>query len=298
MSKLKGSRLEAEVDRARTDGNWKRLTELLPAVRSKHSGLEDVYELLLGEVQLESYLEQQGEILRPNKDHYDKVKGAESQLYTTIREHGKNGSAILEANLLLSKLHYTCAEYQKSLIDIDNSGMENANTPFRTLRALRLVAEAYAIKGLCLETMEVSSRSRSESVGSNTSYEQKALFCFEKSAELAISFINELEKTIFSAQAPKGANVSTSSVTGKPAEKLGEILECCLERVAVLRAKDTIAQKKKMEARGSNGTGESSPASATSQPASDCSKSCRDNSQNSSFAPRSPAIGRSARRSA
>ncbi|CAI5445163.1 unnamed protein product [Caenorhabditis angaria] len=248
MSKLKGSRLEAEVDRVRTDGNWKRLSELLPSVKSKNSGLEDSYDLFQAEIILETFLEQLGEVLRPHKDHHEKLHNAEQLLESVLRDKSTNSSVYLEANVLLAKLEYACLEYKKSLVAIENSGMEKGNTPFRTLRALRLVAEGYAIKGLCLESME-NTREHSWSVSSgisnkSTQNEIKALNCFEKSAELAISYINELEKAMNNNNGKIVPTALTTTGGTKQQEKIGEILERCLERVAVLRAKDTVAQRK------------------------------------------------------
>lgn len=39
------------------------------------------------------------------------------------------------------------AEYEQVLKDVERSRLELGDTPFVTLRALRLVAEAYAVKG-------------------------------------------------------------------------------------------------------------------------------------------------------
>ncbi|CAB3402142.1 unnamed protein product [Caenorhabditis bovis] len=250
MSKLKGSRLETEVDKVRTDGNWKRLSELLPSVKSKNSGLEDSYELFQGEIILETFLEQLGEVLRPHKENHEKLKSAESYLITAVKEKANNNSVFMEASILLAKVYYACTEYAKALNLIDASGMEKGTNPFRTLRALRLVAEGYAVKGLCLESFESPIHTHSLPLGSASSFtnEQKAINCFEKSAELAISYINELEKTLNS-NSSKG-NTSTSGSLPTPAngtrqpEKIGDLLERCLERVAMLRAKDTVAQRK------------------------------------------------------
>lgn len=41
-------------------GNWKRLSELLHAMKSKHSGMEEMVELVEAELELETFLEQQG----------------------------------------------------------------------------------------------------------------------------------------------------------------------------------------------------------------------------------------------
>lgn len=62
-SKLKGSRLEAEVDKCRGECNWTRLNELLPSIRSKNSGVDKLCDLVEGELTLETFLERQGGII-------------------------------------------------------------------------------------------------------------------------------------------------------------------------------------------------------------------------------------------
>lgn len=56
-SKLKGSRLEAEVDKCRSECNWKRLGDVLLSIRSKNSGMEQVGDLLQAEYIIESFVE-------------------------------------------------------------------------------------------------------------------------------------------------------------------------------------------------------------------------------------------------
>ncbi|EYC25918.1 hypothetical protein Y032_0011g1457 [Ancylostoma ceylanicum] len=231
-AKLRGSRLEAEVDRARADGNWKRLSELLHAMKSKHSGMDDMVELVEAELELETFLEQQGEVLRPRSDYANELREAEMLLKDTIDR--RSGATTLEAHLLLAKLHYASAAYSEALKDIENSGMELANTQFRTLRALRLVAEVYAIKGFCLEALESSEKGMGK---------MKSLFCYEKAAELAILYVGEIEKNIVGGSGKGSVTASTPSPTQK-SEKLGDILECCLERVATLRVRDSAIERK------------------------------------------------------
>lgn len=253
MSKLKGSRLEAEIDRVRADANWKRLSELLPSVKSKNSGLEDCYEMFQAEIVLETYLDHLGEIIRPSHDHMDKLSSAEQLLHEALKGHSDNYTVKIEANILLAKCLYACLEFRKALQCISNSEMENGKTPFRTLRTLRLVAEGYAIKGLCIESMEEvpttrpHSNSTTSTSSSASSKDQRALYVFEKSAELAIFYINELEKSINSssqAAKPVGTVTPNSQAAGvRQQEKIGELLERIMERVAIIRAKDTAAKK-------------------------------------------------------
>ncbi|KAK6739587.1 hypothetical protein RB195_008219 [Necator americanus] len=231
-TKLRGSRLEAEVDRARADGNWRRLAELLQAMKSKHSGMDDMVELVEAELELETFLEQQGEVLRPRYEYANGLREAEMLLKDTIDR--RSGGTILEAHLLLAKLHYASASYSEALKDIENSGMELANTQFRTLRALRLVAEVYAIKGFCLEAMESNDKGMDK---------LRSLFCYEKAAELAILYVGEIEKNIVGGAGKGNVTASTPSPTQR-SDKLGDILECCLERVAALRVRDSAIERK------------------------------------------------------
>jgi hypothetical protein len=63
--KLRGSRLEAEVDRCRVEGNWRRLHEMLPWLRAGNSGMTELAEMIAGEVQLEMFIDQHaGECVR------------------------------------------------------------------------------------------------------------------------------------------------------------------------------------------------------------------------------------------
>ncbi|RCN45281.1 tetratricopeptide repeat protein [Ancylostoma caninum] len=213
-------------------GNWKRLSELLHSMKSKHSGMDDMVELVEAELQLETFLEQQGEVLRPRSDYANELREAEMLLKDTVDR--RSGATTLEAHLLLAKLHYASAAYSEALKDIENSGMELANTQFRTLRALRLVAEVYAIKGFCLEALESNDKGMGK---------MKSLFCYEKAAELAILYVGEIEKNIVGGSGKGSVTASTPTPTQK-SEKLGDILECCLERVATLRVRDSAIERK------------------------------------------------------
>jgi hypothetical protein len=76
-----------------------------------------------------------------------------------------------------------CASFTDAISAVNNSQLERQDIQFHTLRTLRLVADAYAIKGLSLERLPPAAHDR------------QILFCFEKSAELAVSYIQELDKS-------------------------------------------------------------------------------------------------------
>ncbi len=67
MSKLKGNKLEAEVDKCRGECNWSRLEELIPSINAKGSGMEKQTSLFKGELELERFIERQrGDSLKNN----------------------------------------------------------------------------------------------------------------------------------------------------------------------------------------------------------------------------------------
>lgn len=70
MAKLRGSRLEAEIDKCRGECNWARLSDLLPSVRAKNSGVEKLAGLIEGEVSLELFLEKQKLTMGECSRHY------------------------------------------------------------------------------------------------------------------------------------------------------------------------------------------------------------------------------------
>ena len=92
--------------------------------------------------------------------------------------------------MLLAKLHYVCAAYADAINYVNNSGLERQDIQFHTLRTLRLVADAYAIKGLSLERQAIGQPPQQLE-----KTERQILYCFEKSADLALSYIQELEKS-------------------------------------------------------------------------------------------------------
>jgi hypothetical protein len=63
MSKIRGGRLENEVQKCRAECNWSRLRDLLDSISAKNSGIEYMSQLLHAEVLLESFIDQQSAML-------------------------------------------------------------------------------------------------------------------------------------------------------------------------------------------------------------------------------------------
>uniref|UniRef100_A0A7E4VXZ7 TTC7_N domain-containing protein n=1 Tax=Panagrellus redivivus TaxID=6233 RepID=A0A7E4VXZ7_PANRE len=232
-SKLRGSRLETEIDKCRGECNWTRLSEHLPSIRSKSGGVEKLMHLIEGELSLETFLEKYAstrETSKPRTNHREYLRRAEGELRNAITNNPNEQTIVMEAYLLLAKLYYFCGGFSECLSSIERSQVDKASTQFASLRSLKLVAEGYAIKGLAFEqTLPKDSK--------DNLINTRVISCFEKSAELFLSYISELERA--SSETTRASSVPTGSSGNHPPSKIGvlkgsELLETVLERVAYL----------------------------------------------------------------
>ncbi|KAI1721349.1 tetratricopeptide repeat protein 7B [Ditylenchus destructor] len=229
--KLKGGRLEAEIDKCRGECNWSRLRDLLPSIQSKSSGIDHIGSLIEGELFLEEFLENESESCFPQQRYTDFLCSTEALLQNAASINREESNIVMEACLLLAKLHFFCADSNKALQDIERSKIDAAKTQFITLRSLKLAAESYAIKGLSLEKQNGKSISH-----------QRILSCFETSVELSISYISELQKTINS----KIRGVTPQTVFGYATRnlKIGTLLEMALERAPYLSLRKSVSERR------------------------------------------------------
>uniref|UniRef100_A0A914YL17 Tetratricopeptide repeat protein 7 N-terminal domain-containing protein n=1 Tax=Panagrolaimus superbus TaxID=310955 RepID=A0A914YL17_9BILA len=222
-TKLKGSKLEAEVDKCRGECNWEKLNHLITNIRTRNSGAEKLIHLVDGELSLEVFLQKHAGLqdrIEPRAQHKDFLRRAEGQLRNAITNNPGEATIVMEAYLLLAKLYYFCASFNEALSSIEKSQMDKATTQFTTLRSLKLAAEGYAVKGLAIE--HTLPKDRKE----NDVLYKRVVSSFEKSAELALSYISELEKSVNSS--------SSTSTIPSPNIRIGGLLEIALERVSYL----------------------------------------------------------------
>lgn len=215
MSKLKGPRLQSEVEKYRNEHSWRRLSELVPLVKQKGSSLEHLGHLLLGECQLESFIE--GYFIcivhqylykifhlcltespcfpHPDRNNHNALKEAKKNLKEAIDDSNNCEEKVkhqieLEAKLLLAKLRYFCAHYEGALDLINHAGLERISVDFPSLRTLRIVTEAYAIKGLCLDQIPPKTTSKYN----KEAREEQIMTALLQSAELAVMYLGEVDK--------------------------------------------------------------------------------------------------------
>uniref|UniRef100_A0A5F9DAQ9 Tetratricopeptide repeat protein 7 N-terminal domain-containing protein n=1 Tax=Oryctolagus cuniculus TaxID=9986 RepID=A0A5F9DAQ9_RABIT len=164
-------------------------------------------------------------------------RGPRPQL-TEVRKHltaaldrGNLKSEFLqESSLIMAKLNYVEGDYKEALNIYAQVGLDDlpltAAPPYR----LRVIAEAYATKGLCLEKLPISSSTSNLHVDR----EQDVITCYEKAGDIALLYLQEIERVILS-------NIQNRSPKPGPAphdQELGFFLETGLQRAHVLYFKN------------------------------------------------------------
>ncbi|KAM8780423.1 tetratricopeptide repeat protein 7B isoform 1-T1 [Rhynchonycteris naso] len=230
-TKKAGSRLETEIERCRSECQWERIPELVKQLSAKLIANDDMAELVLGESKLEQYLKEhplrQGASPRGPRPQLTEVR----KHLTAALDRGNLKSEFLqESNLLMAKLNYVEGDYKEALNIYARVGLDDlpltAVPPYR----LRLMAEAYATKGLCLEKLPISSSTSNLHVDR----EQDVITCYEKAGDIALLYLQEIERVILT-------NIQNRSPKPGPAphdQELGFFLETGLQRAHVLYFKN------------------------------------------------------------
>uniref|UniRef100_A0A8D1U9M9 Tetratricopeptide repeat domain 7B n=1 Tax=Sus scrofa TaxID=9823 RepID=A0A8D1U9M9_PIG len=226
-----GSRLETEIERCRSECQWERIPELVKQLSAKLIANDDMAELLLGESKLEQYLKEhplrQGASPRGPRPQLTEVR----KHLTAALDRGNLKSEFLqESNLIMAKLDYVEGDYEAALRIYARVGLEDwpltGVPPYR----LRMAADAYATKGLCLEKLPISSSTSNLHVDR----EQDVITCYEKAGDIALLYLQEIERVILS-------NIQNRSPKPGPAphdQELGFFLETGLQRAHVLYFKN------------------------------------------------------------
>ncbi|KAK0688541.1 TTC7B protein, partial [Pygoscelis papua] len=192
---------------------------------------DDMAELLLGESKLEqclkeNALKQSSSPLGPRP----KLTEVRKHLTAALDRGNLKPEFLQEANLIMAKLNYVEGDYKEALNTYARVGVDDlqlaAVPPYR----LRMIAEAYSTKGLCLEKLPISSSASNLHVDR----EQEIVTCYEKAGDIALLYLQEIERVI-------NANIQNRSPKPGPTaheQELGFFLETGLQRAHVLYFKN------------------------------------------------------------
>uniref|UniRef100_A0A8B9ZXB7 Tetratricopeptide repeat domain 7A n=1 Tax=Anas zonorhyncha TaxID=75864 RepID=A0A8B9ZXB7_9AVES len=229
MAALWHVKLSGELERCRAERHWAQLRQLLRhqlpphgrAPRKAAAGAEEAEDygnMLLAEVLLEECLQ----------ENFAKLKDS---IPLTEKNEPKLGEPkyMVEAMLILGKLHYAEGSYRDAISMYAKAGIDDISTKDEPLYMLRLVTEAFVIKGLSLErsTNSIASRARL------CEREEEVMACFETACVVAQVYLQELEKTLNSthSRSIKGSNMTYSEF------ELSYFLEAALQSAYVTHLK-------------------------------------------------------------
>ncbi|XP_041486917.1 tetratricopeptide repeat protein 7A isoform X3 [Microtus oregoni] len=207
-------KVESEVERCRAEGHWDRMFELVrhlqtlgisggggsnrrssPSGRFSFLDTDDFGKLLLAEALLEQCL----------KDNHNKIKDsipllekneprlteAKDHLSSVLNNGRLPPQYMCEAMLILGKLHYVEGSYRDAISMYARAGIDDISVENKPLYQMRLLSEAFVIKGLSLERLPNSIASHIRL----TEREEEVVACFERASWVAQVFLQELEKT-------------------------------------------------------------------------------------------------------
>uniref|UniRef100_A0A7M4G107 Tetratricopeptide repeat protein 7A n=1 Tax=Crocodylus porosus TaxID=8502 RepID=A0A7M4G107_CROPO len=165
-------------------------------IESLSPELEDYGNLLLAEALLEQCLK---ENLAKVKDSIPLMEKSEPEMseakkyLTSVLNRGKlRPKYMTEAMLILGKLHYVEGSYRDAVSMYARAGLDDMSIENEPLYLLRLVTEAFVIKGLSLERTPNSIASQARLC----EREEEVISCFETACVIAQVYLQELEKAL------------------------------------------------------------------------------------------------------
>ena len=232
-----GGGLETDIEKAREEGNWRKVVELANQLKERPDTVKQFETLgwfLIGEGKLEEYLEEFPGDQELTREGRDRLKDAKECLCKAIGEDARRLGVHLDSWILLAKLHYALGNYTDTLKYYEKAQIESLEEKHLPARSLKIMAEAFAIKGLCYEKLPLQTTSKHKLLDR----ENKLIKCFELAGDLTLLYLQEADRSsrrghtqsTLSLQSV-GTTSGTSSSPVPPANtehKLGPVLEAAL----------------------------------------------------------------------
>uniref|UniRef100_A0A3Q2XWF5 Tetratricopeptide repeat domain 7A n=1 Tax=Hippocampus comes TaxID=109280 RepID=A0A3Q2XWF5_HIPCM len=247
-------RLEAELDRYRAECQWDKIPPIVEHMQAARMHEDDYGTLLLAEALLEESLQENMDLLRSSTPLMDKMQPKLCRAKSYLNIILSRGPRYLnEALLLMAKVHYVQGCHRDAQGMCARVGLEELTQDDQPTYHLRLLAEAFVIK-LSLDHQALSSVSRIRLL----EREEESLSCYLKACDAALSYLQELDKTI-STPHPKTAKVHLLS---PPVDlDLGFFLQAALQSAYLCLLQRHLAQgahqlrrvMRVVESRGSQG---------------------------------------------
>ncbi|KAM9317548.1 tetratricopeptide repeat protein 7A [Pholidichthys leucotaenia] len=224
---LTQARLEAELERCRAECQWDKIPAIIEQMQAAKIHEDDDYgTLLMAEVLLEECLQENMDLLQSSTPLMDKTQPrlskAKGHLNTILSRGRLTPKYLNEALLLMAKVHYVQGRYRDAQGMCARVGLELLTQDDQPTYHLRLLAEAFVIKGLSLDHQTVSAVSRVRL----SEREEDCLSCYLRACDAALSYLQELDKVVSTSH----AKTAKSTFLHSPADMdLGYFLQAALQ---------------------------------------------------------------------
>ncbi|XP_051507151.1 tetratricopeptide repeat protein 7A [Myxocyprinus asiaticus] len=190
-------RLEAEVERCRAECQWDKIPSLVEQLTAARVHEDDDFRtLLLAEALLEECLLENMSLLKnstPLTEHSQpKLARAKAHLDSILCKGRLEPRYLNEALLLLAKVHYVQGRYRDAQGMCARAGVDDFTCQKQPLYLLRMLAEAFVIKGLSLDHQPVSGASRVRL----SERDEECLTCYLMACDAGLLYLQELDKTV------------------------------------------------------------------------------------------------------
>lgn len=230
------ARIENDIEKSREEGNWIKVIELAEQLQRVKPGAttESLCNFLTGEAKLELYLQDNPPIKKNVAKAKNQLTDSKDLLLSAASELGKKAGVALDSHLLLGKLFYVLEDCEAALDHFDEADLQSLTEKTLPGRSIRIVAESYAIKGLCLEKVPLALSSKFKAA----ERDEQMIDCFKKAADLGLLYLQMHDKQQQQQQQQLSVVGSgTGSHSPQPAVPpfdMGLILETALQRAPVL----------------------------------------------------------------
>ncbi|KAH1027438.1 tetratricopeptide repeat protein 7B isoform X1 [Dendroctonus ponderosae] len=224
-ARAKSGRIEVEIEKNREEGNWLKVIELAQQLKDKSNEFVCLSDFLIGEGKLENFLEEWPPMEQNIQRARSGLIDAKRYLNLVITNAGIKAGVAMDAHLLLGKVHYACGQYADALKNYKMADLQNLTEKRLPLRSLKIVAESYAIKGLCLQK-DTSASSKFK----KAEKEEELARCFDLASDLSLLYMQNLDKELNSL--PNTGSVNTGSHSPQPPshqKTLGAVLEQAIQ---------------------------------------------------------------------
>ncbi|XP_023226357.1 tetratricopeptide repeat protein 7B-like [Centruroides sculpturatus] len=238
------TRLESDIEKNREESNWRKVIELAEQLSQRNTGFDTLVSFLIGESKLEQYLEEYVPVEQNVAKAKTGLTEAKRYLVSCLSEQGAKLGLVTDTYLLLSKLLFAQGYYDEALNHLAKSGLDKLAERQFSNRIMKIVAESFAIKGLCLEKVPLPSTSKYKAA----EREDQVIKCFVTASDLTLRYLQEVERTqgLSGGTLPQlTSGVSSLNIPGSGSPlppnteyRIGPILETALQRAPILYIKN------------------------------------------------------------